>query len=803
MSGVITTLEGLNAVSQATGTYDFISYSNFYKTGNVKGLRLIKSAGKTLGTTGTWGEIIPYTGEVVGGASKGVSAINFSSNASGGVTASRSGALISIPAVQLVGAILAGLGLGIVAYEANPALWCEVSNKIFSVIPGYEPITEDELPHLTFTTLFKNGKTHVPDYLIKHSADALNELNAFSTIQKPLFNIKDLVVGEKVNVNMSGYNYTSIQKVMSEVISNVPAGTNLPEVSPVTAFSMWLESVFNTGRVTQEQFLSYKCFWFQFGVDTNKNSKSARYYFHLDVFNPTYNECIVLSKSENEDYALVNMARPLLGTVDGFSFFGTAYWYDTGQEWLAGINSSGGLNEYAAIFREMPIGINTFTSTSGTTSIFYGKTSGFNASYIEESGLAGVKILEGAIVPSYFPMDMPSSFPEWWASRIGWSNLNPDAGENPLIDFNYLPLAVPNVSPYANPVETPQAEAQAGAVPATNPEPVVEGTKPVVDNIPDGDLPTGGGGDTPIIPPIPTLGGTATALYTVYNPTKSQLNSLGAYLWSENALTILQQLFQNPLESVIGLHILYASPSIGNAKNIKLGYLDSGVSANEVTNQYINIDCGSIIVPEYFGDARDYSPYTQINVFLPFIGIRQLDTNEIMGGTMSIDYKIDVLTGTCLCSIEVSKLGYSQILYTFEGNCAVQLPLTGADKSRLLTGVIGGAFAGGMIGGTGGAVVGAVKGAVGGIRIQKTGSIGSNAGAMGIKKPYIIITRQKPYDAKNYNEQYGYPANITVQLSSCKGYTRVKDVHLENISVATQEEKNMIETLLKQGVVIN
>ena len=53
MSGVITTLEGLSAISQATGTYDFVSYSNFYETGTANGLRLIKSTGKTIGTTGT------------------------------------------------------------------------------------------------------------------------------------------------------------------------------------------------------------------------------------------------------------------------------------------------------------------------------------------------------------------------------------------------------------------------------------------------------------------------------------------------------------------------------------------------------------------------------------------------------------------------------------------------------------------------------------------------------------------------------------------------------------------------------
>lgn len=801
MSGVITSIEGLNAISQATGTYGFASYADFYNVGNVKGLQLIKSTGKTLGTTGTWGEIIPYTGKVTGGASKGVSAINFSGNATEGVTASRAGALVSIPAVQLVGAILAGIGLGIVAYEANPALWVEISNKIFSVIPGYEPITEDELSYLSFTTLFQNGKTHVPDYLITHSADMLNELGAFSTAQKPIFNINDLVVGKQTHFNMSKYNFTSFEKLFSGVLSRVPSTVYIPDVNPVTAFSDFIQDVIDRGHVTQEDFLTYECFWVKFAVLETNTKADAMYLFDIRLFTPTNNEGIVLSKDVDNELALISMKSPLLGTVTGKTVSGITAWSSPQNKWRTWETGSSGIN--ANMIDSMPIG---YEYGQIQNEIIYGCTSGFNVSYVEESGLEGVKALEGAIVPSTFPIEIPSLFPLWWANRIDWNNLNPEIETNPLanpfIKFGYLPLAVPNANPLTVPVETPQPVIQAGEVPATNPEPVIEGTQPVIDDMDDKNLPTGGEGDTPAVPVIPPLGGTATALYTVYNPTKTELNQLGGYLWSEDALSILQQLFQNPLESVIGLHILYASPATGESKNIKLGYLNSGVSAKEVTNQYINIDCGSITVPEYFGDARDYSPYTQINVFLPFIGIRQLDANEIMGSTVSIDYKVDVLTGTCLCTIEVSKLGYSQVLYTFEGNCAVQLPLTGADKSRLLTGVIGGAFTGGMMGGAGGAVVGAVKGAIGGIKIQKTGSIGSNAGAMGIKKPYIIITRQKTYDAYDYNEQYGYPANLTTQLSTCKGYTRVKDVHVENIT-ATQEEKNMIENLLKQGIIIN
>ena len=48
----------------------------------------------------------------------------------------------------------------------------------------------------------------------------------------------------------------------------------------------------------------------------------------------------------------------------------------------------------------------------------------------------------------------------------------------------------------------------------------------------------------------------------------------------------------------------------------------------------------------------------------------------------------------------------------------------------------------------------------------------------------------------------GRPSNKTVRLSSCSGYTRVKDVHIEKISSATDDELNEIESLLKDGVII-
>ena len=107
----------------------------------------------------------------------------------------------------------------------------------------------------------------------------------------------------------------------------------------------------------------------------------------------------------------------------------------------------------------------------------------------------------------------------------------------------------------------------------------------------------------------------------------------------------------------------------------------------------------------------------------------------------------------------------------------------------------GGALAPALLGGAG-AVAGLAN-----HQVERSGNLGSNAGAMGVKKPYLIITRNKPYNPLNYNVYRGYPANTTVKLSNCTGYTEIEEVHLSGFN-ATQTEKTEIESLLKGGIIL-
>ena len=83
---------------------------------------------------------------------------------------------------------------------------------------------------------------------------------------------------------------------------------------------------------------------------------------------------------------------------------------------------------------------------------------------------------------------------------------------------------------------------------------------------------TGGGLTPPIVVPV----GSASALWSVYNPTLTEINQLGAWLWSNNFIDQLLKMFNDPMQAIIGLHATFIQPVTGSAQNIKVGYLDSG-----------------------------------------------------------------------------------------------------------------------------------------------------------------------------------------------------------------------------------
>lgn len=321
---------------------------------------------------------------------------------------------------------------------------------------------------------------------------------------------------------------------------------------------------------------------------------------------------------------------------------------------------------------------------------------------------------------------------------------------------------------------------------------------------PDTPNPTDTGtGDTPTIV-MPT--GQASALWSVYNPSQAELNSFGAWLWSSNFIDQILKLFNNPMQSIIGVHKIFATPATSGAGNITVGYLDSGVSANLVSNQYTDINCGTVNVREQFGNVFDYTD-THIRLYLPFIGIVDLDTADVMRSSVSVIYHVDVITGACLAEVKVSRDASGGTLYQFAGDAAVRYPISSGSYMGVVAGIasaIGGVASAVMTGGAtlplaAGAVAGGISGAH--TQVQHSGNFSGNAGAMGGKKPYIIIERPQSYIADNFKHWQGLGANTRRAVAQMSGYFKFSDVHTESISKAAESEIEAIRAALESGVI--
>ena len=440
-------------------------------------------------------------------------------------------------------------------------------------------------------------------------------------------------------------------------------------------------------------------------------------------------------------------------------------------------------------------------------------------------GVEGITQQDGATLPTGITPEMStddvitylkSIYPSLWNDAITNDVIQPDGT---IKQFTYVPVGMPDTIP-DNPdyglqptggVGTLQSDS---AIDDTSPDDVTDtlikimGT-PTPDNpsIPQNptDVPDTGSGVTP---PVVTPTGSAGALYAVYNPTQSQINSFGSWLWSSNFVEQIKKLFNDPMQSIIGLHKIFATPSTGASQNIMVGYIDSGVSSATVSNQYATVDCGAVDLYEYFGNALDYT-HTDIYLYLPFVGIVPLNVLDVTRATIGVIYKVDVLTGACLVSVNVNRDGGAGgQLYTYSGNCAVQYPLSSGSYIGIVTSILG--VAGGIAGtiASGGAMLpvalGAGASALGGAKtnVEHSGNLSGNAGAMGIKKPYLIIKRPQTDYADNFEIYDGRSINEHVTVSTLSGFVRAKYVNLENIDTATGDELSEIETLLLNGVLI-
>lgn len=324
--------------------------------------------------------------------------------------------------------------------------------------------------------------------------------------------------------------------------------------------------------------------------------------------------------------------------------------------------------------------------------------------------------------------------------------------------------------------------------------------------------PGGGDGETQTAdsitdPALPTITSVDTGFITLYKPSISQLNSLASWMWGNLDVDLFKRVMSSPMDAILGLSILPGIVPSGSSSSVKVGNVDSGVSMTKVSSQYVKFDCGSITVKRKWGAFLDYSPYTKTYLYLPFIGIRSIETDSIMGVAVQVKYNIDVMSGAC-CAFVIAN---GTTLYSFIGQCSCSVPVTGRDWTNLINGVLGAVS--GVASAAGSAASGNLLGAVSGIAsaassalsakptIEHSGNMGGMGGLMGIKRPYFIIERPVQAVPGHQNDVIGYPSFVYKYISQLTGYTEFEQIHLEGLP-CSNEELDEVENILLTGVIL-
>lgn len=315
------------------------------------------------------------------------------------------------------------------------------------------------------------------------------------------------------------------------------------------------------------------------------------------------------------------------------------------------------------------------------------------------------------------------------------------------------------------------------------------------------------------IPTDPTIGVTSAGFINVYHPGINALYNLGDIIFpnvatATDVVTALIKLCEtmangNLINYVIDCHIMPVAPVDGTNAEIKVGFRNTGITVPRVASDYVNVSCGSLSIPEYFGNFADY--LTKVKLYLPFVGYVDIKPEFIQSGTLFVDYKFNVIDGSFMAYVRAtsskSQLSASMI-GCYSGNACMHLPLTGNNYSNMVSGIIGAAVAASS-GGTTSAALGSAYSAANALakggEVQQSNGYNSTAAILGVRTPYLQIERPVQSWPSTFAHTKGLPSNIGTQLSNVHGFTTIDNIDLSGLPF-TEGEINELRSLLTEGV---
>lgn len=320
-------------------------------------------------------------------------------------------------------------------------------------------------------------------------------------------------------------------------------------------------------------------------------------------------------------------------------------------------------------------------------------------------------------------------------------------------------------------------------------------------------------------PSAPTVNSVKLSNLHNYWITQSQMQSFYSSVWETDLTDFVRGAFtgiySNLISNVVSLKFMPTSAEnlggTGETSAVILGfktYEDLTVQTiGNTTAPIVNI--GSYKFSKEYNSFADYAPYTDVKLYLPFVGVVPIDTNLFMGAgggetaTLNIKAQYDLQSGLITYFIMRNKTMISSV----SGRMAVEVPISlqsGLDTfSTISRNFVGKAtsFAGNAISGN---PIGMISDVMQGSATAPPQTVFSSTGGDGAfyahPKCMIMIKHPQYNRPRNYSHVVGFPAYVTKKVSDLQGFNIVQNPVIPLADGMTGAEHDMIITAMQSGL---
>lgn len=325
-----------------------------------------------------------------------------------------------------------------------------------------------------------------------------------------------------------------------------------------------------------------------------------------------------------------------------------------------------------------------------------------------------------------------------------------------------------------------------------------------------------------------------------YALNRSEAQGLMVNLWNSTFIDNIKLINNTPIENIVSLKVFpFDIPCDSTDTSIIVG----NVSLSPATGRLLTDGTykkrngialwNSLIKDGFSGNLKylNYSPYTTVELYLPFVGLRELPVDTLMhfaedSGNLIITYYIDLITGDATVVVHLQNDNLIESTDTApllleHCNVAIDVPISAQNQNQVLATYAQNALSAGfsignglMTGNVAGAVSGTVNAGVNSVLTQyHTTNKGTPQPRTALRLamcPYLRITRPKVWSVgdigsnkrRKYLELKGGVLNEITNIGSLRGFIKVQNPTIA-VDGATKSEQDEINRLLAEGVFYN